>query len=427
MSVTNTESYPSVVIVGENASMSMGGEACYPYFFFKLLRERGVEAWLVAHERCRDEMLNLLPHEASRMRFIKDTPTDIFLWKLGLKLPRKIDEQTVGVLSHTLRHFRLRKEVRQIIASEHVDIVHETTPISPKAPSALYDLGVPVVVGPLSGGMDYPPAFQHLQSNISRMVERVGRLLSHAVNRLVPGRIRAEALVVANDQTIEALPVGSRGKIYPGISEVSVDAKLWRDGGRAFREQDGLVRFTYLGRLVDWKAVDLLLEAFARTVGVCPDVRLEILGDGNARQELEALSSKLSLGNSVTFAGWVNATEAAARLRKSDVFVLPSLRESGGIVLLEAMAVGLPVVASHWGGPGVHVDDATGIRVKPASREAFISGLSKAMITMAQSPELRRSMGEAAIRRVEVGTYDWDRKIDRFLEIYHETVLRSRP
>ena len=94
------------------------------------------------------------------------------------------------------------------------------------------------------------------------------------------------------------------------------------------------------------------------------------------------------------------------------------------MVLLEAMSVGLPVVASRWGGPGVHVDDATGIRVAPDSREGFINGLADAMIRLAESPELRETMGRAAIRRVESGTYDWDRKIDRFLEIYAETIDR---
>ncbi len=157
----------------------------------------------------------------------------------------------------------------------------------------------------------------------------------------------------------------------------------------------------------------------------CPQARLEILGDGDERQALEAQSERLGLADRVEFAGWVTADEAARRLRGSDVFVLPSLRESGGVVLLEAMAVGLPVVASRWGGPGVHVDDATGIRVAPDTRDGFVAGLADAMIRLAESPELRETMGRAAIRRVESGTYDWDRKIDRFLEIYAETIARK--
>ena len=415
---------PRVVILGENASMRMGGEASFPYLHFKRLRERGVEAWLVAHARVRDELHRLLPDEVDRMHFVEESPLDVFLWKLGLRLPRKIDEQTIGMLRHILTHRRLRRLVVEVIERERADIVHEVTPISPKAPSAMYNLGVPVVAGPLSGAMDYPPAFQHLQSSLARVVERGGRVLSHLANWLVPGRIRAEALVVANEQTLKALPKGYKGKVYPGISEVSVDSKVWKLGGRASREPDGIVKFSYLGRLVDWKAVDLLLDAFKVVVGRCPQARLEILGDGDTRQALEEQSRRLGLIDRVEFAGWVSADEGARRLRSSDVFVLPSLRESGGVVLLEAMAVGLPVVASRWGGPGLHVDDATGIRVATDSRDGFVAGLADAMIRLAESPELRESMGRAAIRRVESGTYDWDRKIDRFLEIYAETIAR---
>ena len=415
---------PRVIILGENASMRMGGEASFPYLHFKLLRERGVEAWLVAHARVRDELHRLLPDEVDRMHFVEESPLDVFLWKLGLRLPRKIDEQTIGMLRHILTHRRLRRLVVEVIEREQANIVHEVTPISPKAPSAMYNLGVPVVAGPLSGAMDYPPAFQHLQSSLARVVERGGRVLSHLANWLVPGRIRAEALVVANEQTLKALPRGYQGKVYPGISEVSVDAKVWKLGGRASREADGIVKFSYLGRLVDWKAVDLLLDAFKVVAERCPQARLEILGDGDTRQALEEQSRRLGLADRVEFAGWVSADEGARRLRSSDVFVLPSLRESGGVVLLEAMAVGLPVVASRWGGPGVHVNDATGIRVAPDSREGFVAGLADAMVRLAESPELRESMGLAAIRRVESGTYDWDRKIDRFLEIYAETIAR---
>jgi glycosyltransferase involved in cell wall biosynthesis len=111
-------------------------------------------------------------------------------------------------------------------------------------------------------------------------------------------------------------------------------------------------------------------------------------------------------------------------MEQADVFVLPSLRESGGIVLMEAMSLGLPIITTNWGGPGQHVDDKTGFRIEPASREGFINGIADAMIRLARSPELRVEMGRAALERVETGTYTWDHKIDRTLEIYEETLGR---
>jgi glycosyltransferase involved in cell wall biosynthesis len=417
-----------VLVVGENASIRMGGEATYPYFFFKLLREREIETWLVAHGRCGNELRKLLPDDLDRVHLTDDSLLERFLWWIGTFLHWKVREQTIGVLAQIVTQFRMRRIVAGLVKSERIDIVHQVYPISPRAPSAMYGLGAPVVIGPLSGDMDYPPAFQYMQSHASRTLQRIGRQAAGVINRLVPGKMRAESLIVANPQTRKALPRDARGVFYEGISEVSVDLKAFRYDESAVnaRLRDGSVRFVYLGRLVDWKAVDLLLEAYRKVVDGAGSLSLEldILGDGPERGALEAQAERLGLGNRVHFAGWVGSEEAAARMNRSHVFVLPSLRESGGIVLMEAMALGLPVIASRWGGPDVHVDDATGIRVDPSSRDAFIAGLAEAMLRLARAPALRAEMGRAARERVQVGYYTWDRKIDRTLEIYRETLDR---
>lgn len=286
-----------------------------------------------------------------------------------------------------------------------------------------YGFGVPVVIGPLCGGMDYPPGFRFMESKFRRSTLKIGRGLSNTFNRLFPGKLRASALVVANEQTRRALPAGCRGRLYQGIPDIGVALDTWaRPDGPALARGDGGIRFVYLGRLVDWKGVDLLIEAFAKVAGEFPSATLEILGDGVDRKQLEALVERLGIGRQVAFAGWVKAADGAARMRAADVFVLPSLRECGGSAAFEAMASGLPVIVANWGGPGIYVDDSCGFRVEPTSREGFVSGLADAMIRLARDPELRHRMGEAAIRHASGGIFNWDRKIDKFLEIYRETV-----
>ena len=101
--------------------------------------------------------------------------------------------------------------------------------------------------------------------------------------------------------------------------------------------------------------------------------------------------------------------------------MLPSLREGGGAVVLEAMAVGLPVIATNWGGPADYLNSSCGILVEPASKEGFVKGLTDAMLKLAQSPELRHSMGCAGPERVREH-FDWERKVDRILEIYQQMI-----
>jgi glycosyltransferase involved in cell wall biosynthesis len=205
------------------------------------------------------------------------------------------------------------------------------------------------------------------------------------------------------------------------MPEVSVDLTLWKDQARPARD-DGKIKVIYLGRLVNWKAVDLLIEAFAQVARQVANATLQILGDGSDRALLEKQVRDLGIESKVEFAGYVKADEGARRMRDADIFVLPSLRECGGVVMLEAMAVGLPVVTANWAGPAVHVTDETGIRVPPESHKAYVDGLANAIIKLAQSPELRQKMGQAGKQRVLIGDYDWSHKIDHLIQIFTETI-----
>ena len=186
------------------------------------------------------------------------------------------------------------------------------------------------------------------------------------------------------------------------------------------------MRFLYLGRLVDWKAVDLLLEAFKGVAQNHPVARLDVLGDGPMLEPLRKRNAELGLSDRVSFAGWVNKAKGLETLRAADVFVLPSLRECGGNALLEAMAVGLPCVATNWGGPGKYLDETCGIRVDPDTRDGFIAGLSRAMLALANSPAQRVTLGTAARRRLSEHYFTWESKVERMLEIYRGAIADGR-
>jgi glycosyltransferase involved in cell wall biosynthesis len=199
------------------------------------------------------------------------------------------------------------------------------------------------------------------------------------------------------------------------LTDNAVDLALWSprdDAGTS----DAPTRFVFVGRLIELKCVDVLLEAFRDVVARVP-ATLEVVGDGPLRAALERQAGDLGLGGSVEFAGWVPQAECASRLRGADVMVFPSIHDCGGAAVLEAMASGLPVIASDWGGPPDYVDDSCGVLVAPDSRGALVAGFAAAMLRLASSPELRQELGRAGRERVE-NEFDWERKIDRVVEIY---------
>jgi glycosyltransferase involved in cell wall biosynthesis len=146
-------------------------------------------------------------------------------------------------------------------------------------------------------------------------------------------------------------------------------------------------------------------------------VSFEIVGDGPMGPVWENLSHDMGLNAIVKFSGWMNQEDCARRLDAADVLVLPSLFESGGAVVLEAMAMGLPVIATAWGGPLDYLDDSCGVLVPPDSRKALVAGFASAIAMLAGSLDLRRRLGEAGYRRAR-RHFDWERKIDRILELY---------
>jgi glycosyltransferase involved in cell wall biosynthesis len=119
----------------------------------------------------------------------------------------------------------------------------------------------------------------------------------------------------------------------------------------------------------------------------------------------------------VKFSGFMSQEECARRLDAADVLLLPSLFEAGGAVVLEAMAMGLPVIATGWGGPLDYLDDSCGVLVPPNSRENLVAGFASAIATMADSLTLRQRLGDAGYERARL-YFDWEKKIDRILELY---------
>ena len=436
-----------VLIIAEHASLEFGGEAALPLHYFRVLRKRGIETWLIVHARTKSELQSRFPEDIDRIYFIPDTFWHRLLCKLGSFLPHRISFFTFGFLLRLLTQILQRGLAKQIVKDKKIDIIHQPIPVSPKDPSMLFDLGVPIVIGPMNGGMNYPPAFQKMESPLVSKAVEFGRSLSSFMNVLIPGKVKATTLLVANERTKKSLPSSVRDVTTIELVENGVDLSLWtKDLSKKIapeeekfqeiqeKDQANFTRFVFIGRLVDWKAVDLLLIAFKQLLEKIP-ARLDIIGDGDQKTNLEEIARNLSLipaSNELKsdhtqaklhFLGWLSQADCAKHLRESDVLVLPSLYECGGAVVLEAMALSLPVIATNWGGPADYLDDSCGILVNPDSREGLIDGLAAAMFDLANSPELRQSMGKAGAEKV-VNFFDWDKKGEKILEIYQESIER---
>ncbi|MBD2020132.1 glycosyltransferase family 4 protein [Leptolyngbya sp. FACHB-36] len=412
---------PRVLIVAEHASAQFGGEAALPLHYFRVLRQRGIPVWLMVHERTREELTARFAEEVDRLYFVPDTALHRWLWQLSKPLPSRLSYFTVGFVLRLITQLVQRRLIKQVIQTHQISVIHQPMPVSPKEPSMIFGMGVPVVIGPMNGGMDYPPAFRQMQSRLTQLTVAAGRQFSNLLNLLMPGKRQAAVLLVANQRTEAALPSGLSGQVIQ-LVENGVDLSVWKPEPSLQPQQDDCpTQFVFIGRLVDWKAVDLLLSAVRQ---VTVPIALDIIGEGVERAALEQQAAELGLSSIVQFAGWLSQADCAQRLEQADALVLPSLMECGGAVVLEAMAMGKPAIATNWGGPADYLDASCGILVEPTSRQDFIDGLAAAMTQLATSPDLRRSMGQAGRQRV-LDRFDWEVKGTTILEVYQQAISDS--
>jgi glycosyltransferase involved in cell wall biosynthesis len=204
--------------------------------------------------------------------------------------------------------------------------------------------------------------------------------------------------------------------LYP-----SVDPGPQGAGGAKVSSGSGMILF--VGRLVRRKGVDDLIGAFNLLSGDLPTARLEIVGDGPERMNLEKLAADLGLGQRVTFLGSLKGRALNEKYLECDVFVMPSrtLRddvEGFGTVFLEAGLAGKPSVGTYSGGiPEAVIDGETGILVQEAEIEELASALKRVLADHA----LGQRLGENARRRV-LAEFTWEETTRRLVKIMSKQV-----
>ena len=317
-------------------------------------------------------------------------------------------------------YFRARRWVSDALArGERFDIAHQPVPVAMRYPSPAVGLGIPLVIGPVGGGLSSPAGFaadegpsqwfmalRNLDSYRLRWDPLLRRTFREAdcVLGIAPyvleqlDNIPLRRLEIMSETGLESLPE-------------SIDRQ----------NRSGPVRLLYVGRLVRTKGARDIIRALA----LVPDlpVILDIVGDGPERTECEDVIRELDLSDRVVLHGSLPKDEVFGFYRRTDVFVFPSYREAGGNVALEAMGFSLPLIVVDRGGPGSAVNDSCAIKLRANTPDQLSSDIAKAITTLATNVDLRHKMGAAAHEYVG-RTALWSAKIDIANAIY-ESVIGS--
>lgn len=296
------------------------------------------------------------------------------------------------------------------------DLVHRVTPLSPTLSSPIASrcakANIPFVMGPINGGLPWPAGY-----DAERRREREWLSYVRDAYKLLPGRGRtlkaASAVIVGSQHTLSEIPAHYRDKcVY--IPENGVD--LSRFPARVPRAAQSPLRGVFIGRLVPYKCPDVLIEAAAPLLARGA-MTLDFCGDGPMMSQLRGQVERLGIEEAVTFHGHVPHTSLRDILSRTDLFTFSSIREFGGAVVLEAMALGIVPLIVDYGGPGELVTPQTGFTVPIGPRSEIMAAFRKQLTTLVADPSLLPAMAEAGRAHVEEH-YDWMRKAEQVRDVY---------
>jgi glycosyltransferase involved in cell wall biosynthesis len=293
-----------------------------------------------------------------------------------------------------------------------VDIVHQLNPVVTGLSLPFWNCARPLVLGPyvpdwpliLYNGQLAPPR------PLDRLKVRVKREIWQLQHRI------ANAIILSTPAALEKIRDRSGYDSKTHVIPYGVDTDAFT--ASPIPQQKVIL---FVGSLMQHKGVFVLLEAFHQVLRTFPDCTLLLAGSGSETEKAKSVAAALDNPASVQFLGRVAHQDLPALMRRCSVFCIPSFGEAFGLVALEAMASGRPVVGTDASGLGYLIEDQGGCKVPVGDADK----LAQSLIDILGNPSLARSMGEYN-RRLAESRYAWPRVIERLEETYISAMAHYR-
>lgn len=340
------------------------------------------------------------------------------------KLP--LNSRTAQIL-YSIWQYSLLPFARRLHQEYQFDLVIHLTYGVFRHPSFLGFLGIPFVFGPVGGGEDAPWRLKR-SFPVKDKIAEFARSLLNASARLNPflwlALSKAQLILVRTAETARALPSPYKHQAIEH-QEIGTPARH-RQAPMQSRSPNETLKILFAGRLLSLKGIHLALRAVASAQAAGADLEFTIIGSGPKEQWLKQIATSLGLDNSVL--RWVDRIpqdELFEQYEKAHCLLFPSLHDSGGNVVLESLAFGLPVICLDLGGPKTLVDEHCAVVVSTTNRseEEVVNALAKALIEMAASEQKRLAMSFAALQRAKAMI--WEKRVWEAMHLIDSHCFRS--
>lgn len=313
------------------------------------------------------------------------------------------------------------KKARELCKNTDISLCHHVSIADFRCAGYLWKLKKPFIFGPVGGGQETPECLSYYIKGHEKE-ERIRSFLNKVLVRLPNYRKalkRAAAIYSSNEETtqrmMKCLPEAEREKVFQ-LTELCIEDQYIVERSQLRREKKDIVRIIVSGRLIYRKGIALLIDAVQK---ISTDVNfvVDIYGEGDQKETLIRMVKEYGIESHVKFHGKVAFEEIQQRYKEADIFVLPSLRETTGTALLEAMANKLPVIALNQNGAKLVVTDNSGILINVNTRDQIIADLAAALTTLIEDYALRCRLGENGYSIIRE-TFSWDKRMAQMNEVY---------
>jgi len=379
-------------------------------------------AWVITRRKYKESIESEISKNPDpNAHFIyTDLPKALAFWKKG---PRGI--RTYYYLWQFWAFWKAKKYSRFI----DWDVSHHVTFVNDWLFTFLSLMPVPFVWGPIGSHPKIPDGFA---LNAIQQYKDSMRILFQSIMRYVDPLFwvsfyRASLVIGISKEVFDRGPLRWMAKNKRRIhTAIGIEKEFVKDDidVETVRSKIRPLNIISIGRLIPIKGFHLALTGFARFIQAGGEGELEIVGKGDELQRLKELAQELCIDERVKFTNWIERNALIDRLASSDVFLYPSF-ESGGIVVLEAMAAGVPVITSDVGGPGEFVSRANGLVISTKNtKDEFCDRISNALLYLYNHPECRSQLAMKGVNCVKE-KYLWEER-HKVLRSWYKDVLQNK-
>ena len=348
-----------------------------------------------------------------------------YAWSMRRIFKNNYDSQGLTAFGYPFSiafEWRAWRQLRRRILAGEFDVVLRLVPMTPSLPSLfaffLRKGPIPFVLGPLNGGLPWPPGFVQLE-NQKEWIWNLRHLYRHLPFARSTYR-HATAIIAASSQVCAEF-AAYRDKLF-FVPEPGIGPSVCSDDSR-HPEPGAKLDLIFVGGLVPRKACDLALRAAAPLLrnGLAS---FTVVGDGPERSRLEELVKSLEIEKEVSFRGWVSHAQVLQQLHSADVLVFPSLRDNGAGIVFEALASGAVPVVADFGGPGDIVHPEVGCKVPVTNESDMVSQIEKILANLAGNRDLLNRLRLAGISYARE-CLTWDAKARSTTRVLNWAVRRG--